>query len=72
MAMLTRIKELIDLNCQFIIATHSPILMAYPDAVIYEIKDDKINQVEYEETEHYQITHAFLNNKEKFLDILID
>lgn len=72
MAMLTRIKELVDLNCQFIIATHSPILMAYPDAVIYEIKDDRINQVEYEETEHYQITYSFLNNKEKFLDILMD
>lgn len=72
MAMLTRIKELVDLKCQFIIATHSPILMAYPDSVIYEIKDNRINQVKYEETEHYQITHAFLNNKEKFLDILID
>lgn len=72
MAMLTRIKELVDLNCQFIIATHSPILMAYPNAVIYEIKDDRINQVEYEETEHYQITHSFLNNKEKFLEILMD
>ena len=72
MAMLTRIKELVDLNCQFIIATHSPILMAYPDAVIYEIKDDRINEVEYEETEHYQITHSFLNNKEKFLEILMD
>ncbi|MRZ80063.1 AAA family ATPase [Paeniclostridium sordellii] len=72
MAMLTRIKELVDLNCQFIISTHSPILMAYPDAIIYEIKDNKINQSKYEDTEHYQITHAFLNNKEKFLEILID
>lgn len=71
MAMITRMNELVDKNCQFIIATHSPILMAYPRAIIYEIKDDCINEVIYENTEHYQITQSFLNNKNKFLDILM-
>ena len=71
MAMLSRIHDLVKANSQFIIATHSPIIMAYPDAVIYEIKD-KIRKVEYEETEHYQVTKSFINNTNKLLDILMD
>ncbi len=71
MMMLTRIHELVNKGCQFIISTHSPILMAYPDSIIYEIMDDEIKRVEYEETENYQITSEFLNNKEQFLDILL-
>lgn len=53
-------------KAQFIIATHSPILMAYPNAMIYNFDNDRIKQVEYEETDHYQLTKAFLNNREKF------
>lgn len=71
MSMITRMDELVKEGCQFIIATHSPILMAYPRATIYEIKDEKLNEVSYEETEHFQITQSFLNNKDKFLDILM-
>lgn len=71
MAMITRIHELVKLNSQFIIATHSPIIMAYPNSTIYEIKE-KIELVRYEETEHYQIMKSFINNKNKMLDILID
>ncbi|RDY28991.1 ATP-binding cassette domain-containing protein [Romboutsia weinsteinii] len=72
MAMITRIHELVNSGSQFIIATHSPILMAYPNAIIYEIDDKGIKEVEYEESQHYQITKAFLSNTSKFLDILID
>jgi len=71
MAMITRIHELVKLNSQFIIATHSPIIMAYPNSTIYEIKE-KIELVRYEEIEHYQIMKSFINNKNKMLDILID
>lgn len=71
MSIITRIDELVREGSQFIIATHSPILMAYPRATIYEIKDEKINQVSYEQTDHYQITKSFLNNKDKFLEILM-
>lgn len=70
MSMLLRIHELVELNSQFIIATHSPIIMAYPDAIIYEIKQG-IRQVNYEETEHYQIMKSFLNNTKGILDILL-
>jgi len=69
MAMISRMHELVSQDSQLIIATHSPILMAYPDSVIYEIKDG-FQEVKYEETEHYQITRAFLNNPKKMLDIL--
>lgn len=72
MSMLTRIHELVKENCQFIISTHSPILMAYPDSIIYEIKDNKIKKVNVEETDHFQITKSFLSNKEKFLRILLN
>jgi predicted ATPase len=71
MAMITRMHELANENSQFIIATHSPILMAYPNSTIYEIKDG-FKRVKYEETEHYQVTRSFLNNTQKMLDILMD
>lgn len=70
MSMITRMHELIEQNSQFIIATHSPIIMAYPDAEIYEIKNG-IKQVQYEKTEHYQVMKSFLNNTEGMLDILM-
>ncbi len=71
MTMLSRIHELVEQGSQFIIATHSPIIMAYPNALIYEIKEN-FNKVRYEETEHYQVMKAFLNNTQKMLDILME
>ncbi|MBU3178200.1 AAA family ATPase [Clostridium estertheticum] len=71
MSMLTRIHELVNMGSQFIISTHSPIIMAYPESTIYEIKD-KMEVVRYEETENYQITKNFINNRDKMLRILID
>jgi predicted ATPase len=71
MTMISRMHELVKQNSQFIIATHSPIIMAYPDSIIYELKG-KIEVARYEETEHYQIMKSFINNKNKMLDILIN
>jgi len=65
--LLVRIDELVKQNSQFIIATHSPILMAFPDADIFEIKNDKLEKTIYEETEHYKITKYFLNCHQKML-----
>lgn len=71
MSFITRMHDLIETGAQFIIATHSPIIMAYPDSYIYEIGDG-IKQVRYEETEHYMIMKSFINNKEKMLrDLLL-
>lgn len=52
---------------QFLIATHSPILMAYPSARIYNLTETGISTIAYEETEHYRITCSFLNNRDKYL-----
>ena len=54
-------------NVQFIIATHSPILLGYPDAQILSFDDGEIKEINYEDTEHYQITKYFLQNREKML-----
>lgn len=71
MAMLSRMHQLINEDSQFIIATHSPIVMAYPDATIYEITDEGIKSVNYTETENYRTSHYFINNHQKILDILL-
>lgn len=54
-------------EAQFIIATHSPILMGYPDSVILNFDGDKIDEIKYEMTDHYQITKYFLQHREKVL-----
>ncbi|MFS8083371.1 MAG: AAA family ATPase, partial [Ginsengibacter sp.] len=54
-------------NTQFIISTHSPILMGLPEAWIYEIKEESMEHVEYKETEHYRITSTFLNDPDHYL-----
>lgn len=72
LSILVKINELVKQNCQFIIATHSPILLAYPEADIYVLNDNEIKLTEYEETEHYTITKQFLNNREGMLKYLFD
>jgi len=62
---------LVQQGCQFIVATHSPIIMAYPDALIYTLTDSGLVQTAYEDTEHFQITRQFLNNPQGMLRNLI-
>lgn len=57
-------------DSQFIIATHSPIIMGLPDACLYQIQDNSIEKVSYKETEHYSITKNFLDNPHQFLRYL--
>lgn len=71
LAALSRIHDLVLQKSQFIIATHSPILMAYPDATIYQFNKDGIQQVTYEETEHFQVTRDFLMNPQRMLHTLL-
>jgi predicted ATPase len=72
MSLLTRIHDLVDRASQFIIATHSPILMAYPDAWIYQISARGIERIAYEDTEHYQVTRHFLNHHGVMLEQLFE
>ncbi len=57
-------------NTQFIIATHSPILLGYPNAKIFSFDLSSIENISYEDTEHYQITKGFLNRTERYLEDL--
>ena len=71
MAMLRRLHELVQTDSQFIIATHSPIIMAYPNAQIYSLSEDgHISSVEYSDTEHYKVAKEFLNNPDRMLNHL--
>jgi predicted ATPase len=72
LAFLVAMHELVEREAQFIIATHSPIIMAYPNARIYEFSVAGVKQVEYRDTEHYRVTHAFLNRPEQTLRLLFD
>lgn len=71
MAALSAIHQLVEEKSQFIIATHSPILLAYPRAKIYQFSSAGITEVKYTETEHYEVTKEFLNNYESMLEILM-
>ncbi|MDD3128737.1 MAG: ATP-binding cassette domain-containing protein [Candidatus Izemoplasmatales bacterium] len=59
-------------NCQFIIATHSPILPAIPESIVYEIKDNNFIKSNYDSIESIKMLKQFLNNKEQFLRYLKD
>lgn len=71
LAMIARLHQLVQSHSQFVIATHSPILMAYPDASIYQIGDGGLKKIEYDQTEHYLVTKAFLGNPRRQLDLLL-
>ena len=72
MTLLAEIDRLVKANSQLIIATHSPILMAYPGAQILELSAEGIRAVDYRETEHYQITKRFLDDPARMLRYLIE
>lgn len=57
---------------QFIIVTHSPILLGIPDSEILSFDDGRIHACEYEDTESYQVTEMFINNREQILHSLLD
>ena len=70
LAVLGRIHALVGDQSQFIIATHSPMLMAYPDAWIYECSAAGLQRVSYDDTQHVKITRDFLANPQRMLDEL--
>lgn len=70
-SLISRIHQLVSNHSQFIIATHSPILLSYPHSYIYHIGDNGINRVAYEETEHFTISKYFFNNYKNLLDELM-
>jgi predicted ATPase len=71
LAALVVIDGLVKRGCQFIIATHSPILLAYPNAKILSFDATGISEVAYEDTEHYAVTRDFLNHYPRRLEQLL-
>ncbi len=72
MTLMAEMDDLVKRDSQFIVATHSPILMAFPNARIYRLDEMGIAPVAYEDTEHYQITKRFLNDPQRMLWYLLD
>lgn len=72
LSFLARMHQLVNARSQFIIATHSPILLGYPDAWIYQVSENGVERTAWEDTEHYQVTRSFLNRPATYLDILLD
>lgn len=70
LAVLSRIDQLVKDDSQFIIATHSPILMAYPNATIYHFDSTGMTEIAYKDTEHYVVTKAFLDNPDRMFNEL--
>ncbi|MDQ2730447.1 MAG: AAA family ATPase [Armatimonadota bacterium] len=66
LSLLRRMHELVHQGSQFIISTHSPILLAFPGAQIYQCTPDGLQPVSYRETQSYTLTQAFLENPEAF------
>ena len=71
MSFLAAVHDLTQAGSQFIIATHSPIIMAYPLATIYWFSEQGIAPIEYAETDHYKTTKAFLDNPRRMLNELM-
>lgn len=65
-------KELVKDGSQFIISTHSPILMAFPDADVFELSEKGIEKVRYDETEHFTLTKQFMENPERMFRYLFE
>jgi predicted ATPase len=71
LSFLVSMHELVKENSQFVVATHSPIILAYPGATIYMLGPDGISKTTYEATEHFSLTRDFLVNPDRYLRRLL-
>ncbi|MDJ0919977.1 MAG: AAA family ATPase [Henriciella sp.] len=72
LSFLAHLHDLVEDNSQFIIATHSPIILAYPNAWIYHMSETGPERLPWDALEHVDLTRQFLNNPEVFLDTLLE
>ena len=72
MALLPVLHDLVRARSQLVVATHSPILLAYPSAAIVQFGPGGVERVAYEETEHFRVTRDFLNRYKSQLRVLLD
>ena len=71
LALIAAMHDLVTAGSQFVVATHSPLLMAYPGATILELDDDGISQVAYDDVAHVQLYRSFLDGPDRFLRTLL-
>lgn len=71
LSLLAMLHDMTKDGARFLISTHSPILMAFPDADLYEIQHDELVKVSFEEIEHVQLTKNFLNEPKRYLRHLL-
>jgi predicted ATPase len=72
LAFLRRLHDLVRQGSQFLIATHAPIVLAYPGATIYRLDDEGLRETSYEALEHVTLTRDFLNHRDRFLGRLLE
>lgn len=72
LTLLMEINKLAQKGAQFIIVTHSPILLGMPDAEILSFDEGSIRTCNYEDTDSYRVTEMFMNDKERLLNMLIE
>ena len=72
LALLARVHSLVEDGSQFLIATHSPILMAFPGATIYSLGKDGAESVDYRDTDHWRLSERFFKDPDSLLDQLLD
>ncbi len=72
LVLLSEMHRLVQNNSQFIIATHSPFLMAFPKACVLKLSSKGINKVDYKDTEHYKTCKAFFESPERLMHYLLD
>ena len=71
LALMRRMHELVLAHSQFVVATHSPILVGYPDATIFRLSAEGIGEVEYDEVEQVELTRSFVEDRRRFLRHLL-
>lgn len=72
LAMISRMHELVRAHSQFVVATHSPILIAYPNSWIYQVSVDGLRRIALQDTEHYVVAKRFLNDPHRQIARLLD
>ncbi len=72
LTLLGEMDQLVKRDSQLIVATHSPILMAFPNARLYELSGEGVRAAAYRETEHYLLTKRFLDDPERMLRYLLE
>jgi predicted ATPase len=71
MSAIVRIHQLVQQGCQFVTATHAPILLSYPSAIIYELSEEGLRETSYEQTATFSVTRDFILHRETMMRELL-